>query len=284
MDTQAHLFDFRDYRLDKVANPNYLARYRPVRTLRVLSRGNHLVMMMLRAYMDASGKSDDPNSKMVTVGGAVASLEQWTQFETKWQKMLSDFGVSELHMKYLAHFKNEYETWTEDRRRSFLLQSIEIMNSHCEGYMGATMPLEIFESLTEQQKALLNDPYYPCFLGCVTGAATCVMHLSPEEGIELFVSDEPGFKGNAQKFWERCISDDAPPDLRIRLASLTLGLSPKRVLPLQAADLVAYEVNNHLTDAFNKKPTERWPFKQIRQKMLIIEFFDRKTISERFGF
>ena len=265
----------------------YKQDYVPVAQYQVLSFGNHSAMLMLRSYMDESGKYDDPNIVTVSVCGAVASLDQWTGFEKEWKRALDDYHVSWFHMREFAFFKGEFKGWTEPRRQEFLGKLIDIMNKNIVGYLAATMSKLNFDLLTKEQQSVIgNDPYYPCFMACVIHSAQTVLHLAPEEKVELFFADNPDFKGNAQEFWRRCKSIHAPEDIRKRLGTVTLNAEPRDVLPLQAADLVAYEVNHHLTEMYKTQqwPKERWAYNQLKEKMLFIEVFDQKTLSERFGF
>jgi len=53
-------------------------------------------MLMLRSYMDESGKYDDPNNITVSVCGVVSSLEKWTAFEKAWKNVLDHNKISSL--------------------------------------------------------------------------------------------------------------------------------------------------------------------------------------------
>lgn len=238
---------------------------------------------MLRAYLDESGHSADCNITDVSVCGVVGSHEQWAEFEPKWKDVLQAFGVVQLHMKNFAHFQGEYREWNEKKRRDFLECLFEVVNAHTEGNLAATMCLDVFRSLTTGQQATLGgDPYYPCFFACIIGGATCALHLGDQ--IDFVVSEAPGFIGKAVDFYNRCKNAHAPADLRDKLAGMKFG-TPQTDFPLQFADLVAYEVNKFIRLARETGTwTERWPFAQIKQRMLTIEFFDRNTLNERFGF
>jgi hypothetical protein len=238
---------------------------------------------MLRAYLDESGHSADPNITDVSVCGVVASHEQWAEFEPKWKNVLQAFGVVQLHMKDFAHFQGEYREWNEERRKEFLGSLFKVVNAHSEGNLAATMPLDVFGSLTTEQQAMLgSDPYYPCFSACIIGGATCALHLGDQ--IDFVVSEAPGFRGKAVDFYSRCKNPHAPADLRDKLAGMKFG-TPQTDFPLQFADLVAYEVNKSVRVARETDNwLERWPLAQLKERMLTIEFFDRKTMNERFGF
>ena len=244
---------------------------------------------MLRSYMDESGSFGDPEIAAVSRGGVVLSTESSEAFEKEWKAILEEQNISWLHMKDFAHSQGEFKNWKGDKRRrdKFMGELMDVMYRHIEGYLAATMYIHHFNALTDEQKSRIGDnPYYPCFMACVISSAECARRLTPEDKIDIYFADAPGFKGKAHNFWMRCKSQHAPEDIRNRLGSIALDVSPKVVLPLQAADLIAYEVNNHLTKMYRTKewPSERWPFSQVKKKMLLIEVFDKKTLKERFGF
>jgi len=261
--------------------------YLGIRLYRVLSFGEHLVMLMLRAYMDESGQAHYPETKVVSVCGAVSTLVRWEAFEAQWASTLTEYGIEWFHMREFAHSEGQFKSWKGDekRRRALLARLLEIMNNNIEGYMAGSMPVSVFNDLLPEQREKLIDPYYPCFFSCLTGAAMVAEKYGPDEMIETFYADLPKFKGHSKHFYDECFSRDAPLGLARHLGPITLNVSPQKVLPLQAADIVAYEVNHLLTDgAKGKGWVERWPLSQIKDKMLIVDVHDRKTIAERFGF
>ena len=261
--------------------------YIPIKCYRVLSFGEHRAMLMLRSYMDESGKYDDPSIQMVSVCGVISSLERWTHFESKWKDVLDEYSVFWFHMKDFAHHKGEFEGWKEPIRREFIGKLMKVIDERVMGCLAATMSKYDFDNLTENQKlALGNDPYYPCFLACIIHSAETAFNLAPDEQVELFFADNPGFKTKAYEFYERCKAENVPEDIRKRLGPITLNAEPRKVLPLQAADLVAYEVNHNLTEMFKQKkwPEGRWPFNRVKDRMFFIEYFDKNTLAERFGF
>lgn len=117
--------------------------------------------MILWAYFDESGHSDDPNVHAVSVAGAVATTRAWTQLEREWKATLGEFGVKELHMKYLSHLRDEYKCWDVSQREKFLAQLLPIMNRHVSEYIGAAMVLVgNWRGRDEDLRARLRDPYY----------------------------------------------------------------------------------------------------------------------------
>ncbi len=152
----------------------------------VLSYGSHSLVLVLKAYFDESGDSKDPNCKVVAVAGALSSLELWGQFEPLWKECLSNFGVSELHMKHFAHSNGEYEGWEEDKRQNFLGSLLEIANRHIDLYVGYGVSLEAFRNLSSEKQRYLGDPYYVCLQYCFHQSLIHAHEMPPQEQVELF--------------------------------------------------------------------------------------------------
>ncbi len=64
--------------------------------------------MNLTLYCDASGKERDP---ILVVGGFVASVDSWLQFDDTWNVSLADFGIQYFHMKEFAHSTGQFKGW-----------------------------------------------------------------------------------------------------------------------------------------------------------------------------
>jgi hypothetical protein len=47
----------------------------------------------LRAFLDDSGKSNDPNEWVLGIGGATGSQEQWSALESRWQTVCVEEGL-----------------------------------------------------------------------------------------------------------------------------------------------------------------------------------------------
>lgn len=229
-----------------------IAPLRPVRSLAVLSMGRHLGMLMLRFYLDDSGHAEDHRAGVLCVAGCLATLEAWERFQADWKAVLDDSGVTQLHMKHLAHFRGEFEDWKEETRKSFLGRLMALMERERLAYIGHAVVLD--EYGRDERGAF--DPHHMCFLWCVLDAAKQMEGLPPSEKLEVFIAARPKSAGWDQAFYAAGTEDSR---LGSRLGSLTTNIFPVDVVPLQAADLVAYELNEHVTDGRKK----RWPIRQL---------------------
>lgn len=240
----------------------------------------HPVVLMLTAYLDDSGHKDDKSTPIFSVGGVVASIAAWRKFETEWGEVLRAFHVSQSHMKDFAHRQGEFKGWLEETRRNFLSQLMGIMDSHVKFYVGAVLPIENFNNLSKQQREDLVDPYYACFQVCVHGIALYAEKHFPGEKVDIVFDRRTKSKGLGGELFDHCIEKL---EMGNQLGTLDFG-STLDYVPLQAADLVAYELN--LYRRGNGKIEEsRWPLRelvrQIQQsdKDWFFDFFDERTRS-----
>lgn len=238
--------------------------YSAARRAAILSYGEHRGLLMLRVYLDESGHSADPTARVVAVAGGLASLEAWERFEPEWKRALFDFGIRALHMKDFAHFRGEFEGYDEQRRRSLLSRLLPSIMDHLELAIGAAVPMEHYRlSLSPEEQARRIDPYFGCLRECVKHAVNHMHGLSAEEKVELVVADHPEFRAPALELYG--VLKDGP--WGPRLGSIAFA-SPSDVVPLQAADLVAYELFQELRSQIDEPERQvRWPMIQLRRHL-----------------
>ena len=73
---------------------------------------------MLVCYLDDSGK--DPQNRITTLAGFVASESSWQLFETEVETWFAEFGVKVLHAKDLHNTDGEFAGWTVLRKQAFV--------------------------------------------------------------------------------------------------------------------------------------------------------------------
>lgn len=117
---------------------------------------------MYTAYFDESGHA--ASGGFVALAGFVARDETWTQFDVAWNAALGRHGVPFLHTTDLTNFMREFQGWTEERRQALMA---DLMNAIHEAgriaAVSAVMAVDDFNSLTQEQRARLRDPFFPLF-------------------------------------------------------------------------------------------------------------------------
>ena len=82
------------------------------------------MMAMLTAYLDESYNqptAKDPNPPLVyTVAGWLSTVEKWSKFGKQWKAELRASGLDSFHMNRFENRIGEYEDWSDNQRHAFL--------------------------------------------------------------------------------------------------------------------------------------------------------------------
>jgi hypothetical protein len=219
------------------------------------------IIVTLVGYFDETGDSDDPRISVIGVAGAIAPLESWVRLECEWQRITRGLGVSEVHMKHLAHFQGEFTGWTEERRRDLLAPIFALMGREVSDYIGAVMALpEEWRASPADLRSRLADPYYGCAISCFQACASYPA-LEPGRQTKVVFARRRGLSGFAGEIYEAYKETQADGD---RLGSFVV--EPLRLPQLQVADIVAYELGHCITDRIHGIQRTRWTLEQLKTK------------------
>jgi hypothetical protein len=197
-------------------------------------------MLMLNTYLDETGHSKDELQKFVGMAGLIAPEAYWTYLEGEWKGILRFFNIPYFHMKEFAHSEGVFKGWKGDepRRRDLygvLLKTITLAEARP---IGSIVPMDIFRKLTKEQQGFFTDPYYLCFQGCITYLEEYLKVVSREETIALIMSEQMEFKNFAQELFDFIRREF---EFAQRIDSPVFR-DMRRIVPLQAADIVAFEL------------------------------------------
>ena len=251
-------------------------------------------MLMLTAYFDETGHADDPILNFAGMAGFVAPHAKWLNFEDQWRDTLKNAGLLDpFHMKEFAHSTGQFKSWKEreDQRRLLFGRLIEIIRETKAKPIGAAVHLHAFKTLTATQQSQFRDPYYVCFQTCTRGAALEAVFEDPSEKVAMVYAFNKEYgssnaKSGAEALWhaiKKYVTLDC--NLGSRMGSYASS-TPRETLPLQAADLFAYELCHEFENRI-KRPRDkmRWGLRQILRMYQIpspqIILFDRKELLRR---
>lgn len=195
-------------------------------------------MTMLTGYMDETGHSKDERQRFVGVAGLVAPAENWEAFERKWKETLSVFKIPYFHMKDFANRRRYFEGWSELKRKKLYGKLMRIIATTHPFPVGAIVSLDDYRSFSAEDRKLMEDPYHFCLMGCVYLPAWRTENASPDVRIAIIFSEQSEFKNMAGLLLDDFKQNNAegkrfdPPVFR----------DMKTVVPLQSADIVAYEL------------------------------------------
>lgn len=218
--------------------------------------------MMLTAYFDESGHARDPRACIVGIAGLVAPARRWETFESDWRLLLSKHTVSEFHMKDFAHSRGEFRKWSEFKRRGFLQAALDVIVSTKAAPLGCMVDLHAFRQLDERAQRAFRDPYYMALQFCLQASLDYAKREPVTDKINIVFDRAEEFLKSAGTLTEAFINHDP---LGHRVGSYGFAKTSEMV-PLQAADLVAYELAHRLEHiAMHPLRLPRWPFTVLLQ-------------------
>lgn len=195
-------------------------------------------MSKLIGYIDETGHSKDEQQRFVGVAGLVAPAENWEAFEHKWKQILSVFKIPYFHMKDFANRRRHYEGWSELKRQKLLGKLLRIVATTHPFPVGAIVSLDDYRSFSLEDRELMGDPYHFCLMGCVYLPAWRTENDPPDVRVAIVFSEQSEFKSMAGLLLED-FNRKYPAAKRF---DQPVFQSMKTVEPLQAADIIAYEL------------------------------------------
>lgn len=216
---------------------------------------------MFTAYYDESGS---PDAHAVVVAGFVASDEQWKEFERNWNHSLRRFGISRFHAVEFAQSVGEFAKWKghekhpdlRAERQWFLRQLLAHIKLRARFCCSHVVRMVDYRKVNGVYFLDAVQPYALCGRTAVKSVAEWVdRNRLSEAQVQHVFEDGAKHKGFLQK---RLIKDK--------------GFEPifkkkDEAVPLQAADLLAYETLVGIRGIFERGVTDfddlRYPLRML---------------------
>ena len=211
----------------------------------------------LVAAFDASGKEDQ---RVLVVAGFISRPEDWQSFHTEWTKRLEEDGLTYFHMVDFASSRRQFTRWNDDepRRKKLLGDLMAIIQAHVYRKFGSMVINDQFYKLSQgnQKKFALN--------AYSLSGRTCVADVSKwrqQQGLSHVPTGyvfEEGDNG-AALLSERLLKDghSRPYFLSKKDRTEPDGTLINAYTPLQAADMLAYELAKRTNEVLEGKSNRR---------------------------
>lgn len=221
-------------------------------------------MQTFAAYMDETGHSKDERQKFVGIAGLIATVASWETFERKWKATLEVFKLPYFHMKEFAHSEQTFRDWKgkEAKRRKLFGKLMMHMETAYSMPFGAIIPMEDFRSFTKEQQGYFHDPYFLCFQSLVAACSSILefRKVPDEEKIGLIFSDQVEFRRRALQIYKNV----EHADFYVRRSTPPIFRDMREVVPLQAADIIAYEMHKEFERRLYRPSAEsRYGYQKI---------------------
>lgn len=215
-----------------------------------LSRWRESTFVMMRAYFDCS-HNGRKNGGSVAVSGWLSTGERWAEFDREWQQMLDVSGVPYFHMKEFAHSVGAYSNgWKgeKEKRDNFIQFLIGAISHHAIAGFACLIERDVFEEVNREYrvKEHYGNEYALCCRVCVAQVRHW-LHRHRDYTAPQYVFEDGDERGRLGWLLE---SDGyaAPIFMPSRDRIAKDGTLIRGLLPLQAADLAAYELRKGFDD------------------------------------
>lgn len=237
------------------------------------------LFVMLAAYFDDSGSSAD--NRIAVVAGYIATTKMWQIFNQRWATLLEKYGLTYLRRTDLENFQGQFKNWDSKRRTEFIKKAQAIIRRCTYSGFGVALIKADFDALIGKHEILRR---LGIFAWCAQGCLASISLWANEKGLKepFQYVFEAGTVGSAQfhNVMQIMCHDDTDRDPYHIGGWSFVG---KELMPLQAADTVAYEfykyVHNEKIEG-NKRAIRLSARDLFRQhEIKFFRQFDRKSFE-----
>jgi hypothetical protein len=193
-------------------------------------------ILVLKAFFDDSGTHD--RSDVIVMGGIIAPEESWLALEPPWQAELDRLGITAMHMSHCEARRGEFQDMERDQRDAIIAFFSNLICATKGRMLASAVSRRVWNSVAAQTKLgeVFAEPIDFLFNTCMRRALESrrTSNDGPEEVVVTFDTRDQNLR-----FWE-----DLAAGYEKRWPSRLVGYSfgqMAKVLPLQAADMIAYE-------------------------------------------
>jgi len=203
---------------------------------------------VLCVFMDESGIHDV--SPVVTVGSYVATPKQWKLWTKDWNDAKGAIKV--FHASDCEALVEEFKGWETERRNKFVANLLPVLPRFKLRGLVVGINLDDYNAAMKGRddlRKLLGSPYTACFHWTVAE----ILSEAPSNRRIAFFHETNSYRGEALEAFAALQKSHKARDR----TSLTFG-SKAEYVPLQAADIIAFEGNKRLRGPLGRKPRKAW--------------------------
>jgi Protein of unknown function (DUF3800) len=209
-------------------------------------------MAMLVGYFDES-YTHAPAPRVYTLGGYISTDRKWKRFEKEWYSTLDAAGIPFFHMAKYEARKKEYEGWTNEKRVRILRTLHGIIKKRVLAGFAVSVVLSDYEEImNDEVKAYFSNHHQFVTVACLQYISNWLRSKNYKETVAYFFESGSGFDADVERLL-RDIIDDERMSERYLIHSCSI-VNKRNFAPLQAADILAYEVTKvHAREVGNDK-------------------------------
>ena len=220
---------------------------------------------MIKIYIDESGTH--PESDVVTVAAYAGRQKAWKKWTDEWRKAKRPIKV--YHAADSANLHGEFKGWSPEKRNELAKKLLPIIANN--KIAGAVVGLHLgeFRKAVKDKKEIpdaLGNPYTTCFHWLVQTLLELLKHNKATESLK-FIHEQNDFEGEARAAFDFIKENANPNGVPLKLVFGGKGGN----MPLQAADILAYEGNKRFRDP-DKPERKAWQALDPKNRIVAVQF------------
>lgn len=199
------------------------------------------ILVMLEAFIDDS--SSESGDRRLFLAGYVGTATEWIKFADAWDRDLrANPSIDYFHMVEAQNLRGQFLGWSERARDRKVLNLAKIISSHDLWSIQCSVSRDDYIRIIRPVAPRgLGNPYFECFFATIVSLA----RFHHQQGITTpvdFVFDEQGGLGAEAVMMYEYVKGFQLPEVAAMLGSTPIFRDDRKVVPLQAADMLAWHV------------------------------------------
>jgi hypothetical protein len=201
---------------------------------------------VIHCFFDDSGKESDQGNPYVCIAGYMAIHDAWwTHLANGWGNQLFRHGISWLHMKDFMQNQSEYAAlnWDWPKKKSILEEFIAIIKASQLIGFGVAVDAVAWRQFPKELTKAEGTAQEFCFMRIIRMIVERFKIARPDDWAVLYYDCDQGFTPARFQRFIRLRQHD--PEVAKYFRGFSI-VDPKSFLPLQAADLLAWQTRKDL--------------------------------------
>ena len=204
------------------------------------------LLLVLQAYIDES--ASESGDKRLVMAGYVSSVPEWERFSDDWDcELRRPPSIDYLRMVEAEHFRGQFCGWPEEARDRKLLALAQRIPGKLMGSIHTSVSRsEYLQILAPIAPYPMKQPYSMCFHSMI-GLLPRLAARMPDPPTIDFIFDENNL-GPDNLIYYQAMKDVLPERARALLSGPPIFRDDKKVVALQAADMLAWHLRKRVED------------------------------------
>lgn len=211
-------------------------------------------LVALQAYVDDS--ASETGDRRLFLAGYINTADKWIRFSDAWQEQLqASPSITYLKMKEANSLRGQFRGWTEPDRDEKLKGLARVIRHFRPASIHASVSRSEVEAIIKPVAPYgFSSPYFHCFQAIMISLAYSQLERTGLRVPIDFIFDDQEGLGEEARLLYQLIREAQPRSVRRLLSKSPIFVDDKRMLPLQAADMLAW----HVRRSHERDPDKFW--------------------------